>query len=648
MTESLNISHRSDGPGEIYFRTMAAAQMNVYQPKRPSSLGATPLWDGSWQFVVWAPHHKVVELHLQRGQASLLPMEPDELGYHRIVVEEALAGQKYLYRLDKSHERPDPASRFQPDGVHGPSEVVDLGAFVWTDSSWKGLDLEDSIFYELHVGTFTRQGTLTALIPHLDELAELGVTMIELMPVAQFPGARNWGYDGVYPFAVQNSYGPPRDLQNFVNAAHSRNLGVTLDVVYNHLGPDGNYLAEYGPYFCDRYRTLWGPALNFDGPYSDEVRLFFIQNALYWLNDLHFDALRLDAVHGIFDASAFPFLAELSAAVASLSARLGRKIHLIAESDLNDVRVLRPREQGGLGMDAQWSDDFHHSVHTLLTEERSGYYSDFGDTHHLTDTLRSGWYYAGQYSRYRRRKHGNSPSGSKHLQFVVCTQNHDQVGNRALGERLSRLVDFESLKLAAGITVLSSFVPLIFMGEEYGEIAPFQYFTSHTDLQLAEAARRGRQEEFAAFEWKEQIPDPQAESTFAGSKLNRALSKEEPHRTLRRLYQGLLRFRRDYELARATQLAVVEYPSARALMVLLRGRDSRLLAMLFNFGDSAAPLTAELPSGTWEIRIDSADSAWAGHGVSLPPKLHVAGALEVKLQPHSFAVLEHADPSLEA
>jgi maltooligosyltrehalose trehalohydrolase len=572
-------------------------------------------------------------------------MDRDALGYHRTIAQ-ANPGSRYRYRLDDSHERPDPASRFQPDGVHGPSELVDLSAFQWTDSNWKGLALGDTVFYELHVGTFTPEGTLAAIIPYLDYLADLGITTIELMPIAQFPGGRNWGYDGVYPFAVQNSYGPPRDLQALVNAAHAKNLGVALDVVYNHLGPEGNYLAEYGPYFTDRYRTPWGSALNFDGPDSDEVRHFFIQNALYWLENFHFDALRLDAVHSIFDASAFPFLAELSTEVASLSSKLTRKIHLVAESDLNDARVLRPASQGGYGIDAQWSDDFHHAVHTLLTGENSGYYSDFGDVHHLANTLNNGWYYVGQHSHHRRRKHGNSPSGLKREQFVVCSQNHDQIGNRALGDRLSRQISFESLKLAAGITTLSSFVPLLFMGEEYGETAPFQYFTSHTDAHLAEAVRRGRQEEFAAFGWTGAVPDPQGESTFGASKLNHSLLKEEPHRTLRSFYRMLLYFRRERQLAKITQLAVTQYESPKALMVLYSA-GTNLLAMLFHLDDAPGLLTVRLPSGTWEKSVDSADLLWLGPGVSLPPKIEVAGTLRMDLQPRSFVVLERLNPASE-
>src|SRR6185437_8168096 len=365
--------------------------MSDNQPKRPSSIGATPLAGGGCEFVVWAPNRNAVELLLkQPGPSRAVPMTRGELGYYRAVVDGIAPGTKYNYRLDGSNERPDPVSRYQPDGVHGPSEVVDPSAFAWTDGEWQGIPLEDSVFYELHVGTYTPEGTFRALKSRLSQLKDLGVTTIELMPIAQFPGGRNWGYDGVYPYAPQNTYGTPHDLQELVNAAHGQGLAVALDVVYNHLGPEGNYLGEYAPYFTDHYHTPWGAALNFDRAHSDEVRFFFIQNALYWLREFHFDALRLDAVHSIFDASAYPFLAELSAQVAALSSQLGRQIHVIAESDLNDVRVLRPAKDGGFGMHAQWSDDFHHSVHTLLTGEGSGYYEDFGGTHPLKKTLENG------------------------------------------------------------------------------------------------------------------------------------------------------------------------------------------------------------------------------------------------------------------
>jgi maltooligosyltrehalose trehalohydrolase len=425
-----------------------------------------------------------------------------------------------------------------------------------------------------------------------------------------------------------------------VNAAHARGLAVALDVVYNHLGPEGDYLAEYGPYFTDHHHTPWGAALNFDQAYSDEVRFFFIQNALYWLREFHIDALRLDAIHSIFDASALPFLAELSDEVASLSRRLGREIHLIAESNLNDVRVLRSTEDGGFGMHSQWSDDFHHSVHTLLTGESCGYYADFGGTHPLAATLKDGWYYTGQYSKYRKRRHGSSLSKVAPSRLVVCSQNHDQVGNRALGDRLSKLVDFESLKLAAGVTLLSPFLALLFMGEEYGETAPFPYFTSHGDHELGEAVRRGREREFASFAWKECIPDPQSESTFANSKLNHALMEDEPHRTLWRFYQTLLKLRRNWRLAEVRERTIHEYPMESVVVAHWELSETALI-IAFHFGESEAHLPFSLPTGTWKKVIDSTDSEWLGKGgISLPKTFESAEVKQIDIRGRSFLVLE--------
>jgi maltooligosyltrehalose trehalohydrolase len=620
--------------------------MSEHHHARPPALGATPIPGGGWNFAVWAPKQERIELRLPGNRQEFFPMQRNMMGYHSVAVDNLQAGAKYFYRLGNSRERPDPASRRQPEGVHGPSELVDLRDFAWTDSNWKGVPLEDSVFYEAHVGTFSREGTFAALLASLDELATLGVTTIEIMPVAQFPGSRNWGYDGAYPFAVQNSYGTPRDLQRFVNAAHSRGLAVALDVVYNHLGPEGNYLGEYGPYFTDRYKTPWGAALNFDGPDSDEVRHFFIENALYWLDNFHIDVLRLDAIHGIFDASAIPFLAELAQEVDAFASRAARTISLAAESDLNDSRVLRSRCEGGLGMPSQWSDDFHHSVHTLLTGENSGYYEDFGELRHLAGTLQQGWFYTGQYSRHRRRRHGNRSPRFKGTNYVVCTQNHDQVGNRALGERLGSLVNFESLKLAAGANVLSPFVPLLFMGEEYGETAPFLYFTSHGDRNLTEAVRRGRAEEFQAFRWKGQIPDPQAESTFAKSQLNRNLSQEEPHRTLLRFYQMLLRFRREHRLGQTDAPSVTEFGDWKALLVLQTASTTQL-AILFNFGDAPADVGSESLHGEWEKKIDSSEREWLGPGTDLPSKIVISSSSKLKLRPRSFAVFARTRPCSE-
>jgi maltooligosyltrehalose trehalohydrolase len=602
--------------------------------------------------VVWAPKRKSVELLLlpsaaasgkpsQSSATKSVAMERDSAGYFRAIVDGVEPGVRYLYRLDGGDSRPDPASRFQPDGVHGPSQVVDTSKFPWTDYAWKGVPLRDSVFYELHVGTFTHDGTISALIPHLDKLSDLGVTTIELMPLSQFPGGRNWGYDGVFPFALQNSYGSAADLQKFVDAAHAKSLAVCLDVVYNHLGPEGNYLNEYGPYFTDFYRTPWGSALNFDGRQSDHVRHFFIQSALYWLEQFHIDALRLDAVHSIYDASANPFLAEMSNEVRDLSRRLGREIVLIAESDLNDARMVLPTgpEAEGLGMHGQWADDFHHSLHTLITKETAGYYADFGRIHHLGKTISNGWYYDGIYAPHRERRHGNSPLKLAPEQFVVCIQNHDQVGNRALGDRISQLTDFEGLKLVAGVTLLSSFTPLLFMGEEYGEKSPFQYFTSHGDQGLIDAVRKGRQAEFAHFGWKGQIPDPQSEDTFARSRLDHSLAGKEPHRTLWLFYKALLEYRRSRWLSYVRPTAVDELPNA---LFVLRETDVARTAVLFHFGEAASKLSFNLPAGAWNKQIDSAAPNWRGPS-ALSDKFEGGDAVQLTLQPRSFVVFEQAN-----
>ena len=597
-------------------------------------VGTTRLPDGSWQFLVWAPNHRSVSLHLSDTN-DVVPMESLARGYHRAIVRDLRSGVRYFYRLDHGRDVPDPASRFQPEGVHGPSQLVDTDGFRWTDQSWKGRALQSSVFYELHVGVYTPEGTFDAVIPYLSELVELGITTIEIMPVAQFPGSRNWGYDGTYPFAPQNSYGGPEGLQRLIDAAHCHGLAVALDVVYNHLGPEGNYLNTYGPYFTDRYRTLWGQAVNFDGPGSDEVRRFFRENAMYWFEEFHLDALRLDAVHGMFDFSAHHFLAEVKVAASELSQKIGRPLHLIAESDLNDSRLLDDSSRGGYGLDAQWSDDFQHSVYSLLTTENRGYYQDFGDITALVSTLEDGWYYQGQYSVFRQRRHGNSPHGITPSRFVVCNQNHDHVGNRAAGDRLSGLVVFEALKLAAGITVLSPFIPLLFMGEEYGEPAPFQYFTSHGDPALAEAVRRGRRHEFASFGWQNSVPDPQDEKTFNRSRLNHSLKSKVPGKTLLRFYQQLIRMRSKLSLSTATSHAAHELGERQLFLSFANGSSN--IAAVFNFAEF--PVTLDIPvlAGNWATLMYSASRSWNGPEPSFPTS---AAAHELRLSPFSFFVFQ--------
>lgn len=571
-------------------------------------------------------------MHVVGSEERVVPIEPEQRGYHGAIVEGVEPGTLYRYRLDEERARPDPASRFQPEGVHGPSQVVDPH-FEWGDEGWSGLSLRDYVIYELHVGLFTPEGTFDAIVPHLDELKELGVTAIELMPVAQFPGTRNWGYDGVYPFAAQNSYGGADGLKRLVNACHERGLAVVLDVVYNHLGPEGNYLADFGPYFTDRYRTPWGPALNFDGPQSDEVRRFFVENALYWVTEFHIDALRLDAVHAIVDHSAQPFVQELGEALHLQAERLGRRVYCIAESTLNDPRLIRAPDEGGNGMDAQWNDDFHHALHVLLTGETVGYYQDFGRLDDLASAFSEGFVYSGQYSPYRQRRHGVSSRDVPAERFVVFAQNHDQVGNRMLGERLSQLVSVEGLKLAAGVVLLSPFVPLLFMGEEYGETAPLLYFIDHSDAGLVDAVRRGRREEFSAFAWQGEPPDPQDEGTFLRCKLDHGLRRQGHHRVLLEWYGELIRLGKSLPaLARSSkeEMEVVGYDSERVLFIRRWSEDSEVFCAL-NFGGADSCVKLAVPGGRWRKLLDSADERWCGRGSSVPDTLQSEGEARLAL-----------------
>jgi maltooligosyltrehalose trehalohydrolase len=602
-------------------------------------LGADYLGGGRCCFTVWAPFINKVEVRIVSPRESIVELERDEQGYHQGIIEEVEPGTLYLYRLDGEKERPDPASRFQPQSVHGPSQVVNPD-FSWKDECWYGLPLRDFIIYELHVGTFTQEGTFEAIIPHLEQLKNLGITAIELMPVAQFPGDRNWGYDGTYPYAVQNSYGGPVGLKHLVDACHQAGLAIIMDVVYNHLGPEGNYLADFAPYFTDRYRGPWGKPINFDGPHSDEVRRFFIENGLYWVKEFHLDGLRIDAIHGILDFSAYPFLEELSGAVHELAEHLNRRVYLIAESDLNDSRIVRSREQGGFGLDSQWNDDFHHALHTLLTKENSGYYQDFGKLHHLVKAFRQGFVYSGGYSLYRKRRHGNSSSQLPAERFVVFSQNHDQVGNRAQSERLSALVSFEALKLAAGVVLLSPFIPLLFMGEEYGETAPFNYFISHSDPDLIEAVRRGRRNEFTSFRWQGEPADPQVETTFSRCKLDHELRSHGQHGTLYSFYRELIRLRRELPPLRSLDRERLEVTGLEQEKVLWwrRWGEVQEVTAAFHFGKQEKSVSLSLPKGRWRKELDSADTAWGGPGSTVSLKIFAEEHVSLNLSPESFIV----------
>ncbi len=493
------------------------------------------------RFEVWAPRPGRVDLHLDGRDR---PMVASDGGWWTVEVDEATAASRYGFRLDGGPARPDPRSLVQPDGIEGLSCVYRHGRFAWTDSSWAGLSLAGSVLYELHVGTFSEGGTLDSAIGHLGDLVDLGVDAVELMPLASASGRWGWGYDGVNLYAVHAPYGGPDALKRFVDAAHSHGLGVLLDVVYNHLGPVGNYLNEFGPYFTDRHHTPWGDAVNFDGEGCEEVRRFVIDNACMWLRDFHLDGLRLDAVHAIVDDSSPDILTALRAEVAELSVELGRSLVVVAESDENDVRIVQPLPEGQ-GMDAVWSDDWHHALHTLLTGEHDGYYEDYGSLEQLVKALRQAWVFDGCWSAYRERTHGSNPSGLPRDRFLVATQNHDQIGNRANGERLSMLVGPAKLRAAAALLLTTPFVPMLFQGEEWGASTPFLYFTDHQDEALARAVRDGRRTEFAAFGWRpEDVPDPQDPTTFERSRLDRSERARVPHEEMLRWYRDLLALRR--------------------------------------------------------------------------------------------------------
>jgi maltooligosyltrehalose trehalohydrolase len=557
---------------------------------------------------VWAPRANSVEV--VSGSRRTAMTQAGE--WFEAPGDAASDGGRYMLSIDGGEPRPDPRSPHQPDGVHGPSQLVDHAAFAWTDRAWRGLALADAVIYEVHVGTFTEAGTFDAAIARLPHLVDLGVNAIELMPVAAFPGTRGWGYDGVDLFAPHHAYGGPDGLKRLVDACHQAGIAVVMDVVYNHLGPDGNYLGDFGPYFTEVYATPWGQALNFDGRGSDEVRRFFVDNALMWLRDYHCDGLRLDAVHAIIDTSAVHFLEQLATAVDSLAEDLGRELWVIAESDLNDPRLVSPRSLGGYGLTAQWSDDFHHSLHAALTGERSGYYQDFrtpADHTGLGDVataLRQAFVYDGRYSVARGRTFGRRPSGLPGTSFLGYIQDHDQVGNRARGERISQLTSVGRCKIAAALVLTSAFTPMIFAGEEWAASTPFLYFTDHQDTELARAVTEGRRREFAAFGWPAgDIADPQALETFEASRLRWDELGQEPHRSVRQWYRDLLRLRREEPALRNGRLQDVEVGFSETYLDVRRGN----ILLFCNLGtrEEALHVTGDLLLGSEPGVVDHGD-----------------------------------------
>jgi maltooligosyltrehalose trehalohydrolase len=597
-------------------------------------IGSNYLGNGRCEFTVWAPSHEEVSVHIVSPSDRLLPMQKDEWGYFKVLAENMEPGTLYFYKIAGETDRPDPASHSQPQDVHGPSEVVAHSKMNWTDTDWSGIPLEEMIIYELHVGTFTPEGTFEAIIPRLPELYEFGINAIELMPIGQFPGNRNWGYDGVFPYAAQNSYGGSEGLKKLVDAAHKQGISIILDVIYNHFGPEGNCMSDYAPYFTASYKTAWGDAVNFDKQYSYGVRNYFLQNALYWFEDFHIDALRLDASDHIYDIGVKHFLQELAENVDALSKKQGRKLYLTAENDLSDTKIIRPIESGGYGIDAQWNDAFHHCLHTILTGEQAGYYKDYGKCEQLAKAIKEGFVYSGQYSPFRKKFHGNDSSAIPGHQFVVFTQNHDQIGNRMLGDRLTHLVSFEALKLAAAVLLLSPNVPLIFMGEEYAEDAPFLYFVSHTDSKLVEVVREGRKKDFGDFHIEGEFIDPFSSETFQKCQLKWESRQEGKHKVLLELYQHLIQLRRTIPALTNLDKQNLEVSAIEEnkLLFLHRWHQNSEIFCIMSFSDKDVTFKATPPNGNWHKILDSSEPKWMGSGATLPDKLMQEQELTIKQQ----------------
>lgn len=598
------------------------------------------------EFIVWAPEAKTVDVHLIGDEDRYVPMARIDRGYFRAVTEGIVPGQPYLYRINGKDEYADPAARALPDGVQGASVVVERD-FSWTDADWRGIDINDYIIYELHIGTFSPEGTFLGAIPCLDHLVELGVNVVEIMPINQFSGQRGWGYDGVFIYAPHNTYGTPDDFKRLVDACHERGLAVVLDVVYNHFGPEGSGVNNFAPYTTERYKTPWGQAMNFDGAHGDEVREYFIENALYWIHEFHVDALRLDATHYMYDFAAVTFIEDLIEGVGHYRQSLGRNVYMIAESDRNNARLITARDEGGLGMDAQWNDDFHHALLSAVRGEQSGYFRDFGDFWRLLKAFREGYVYSGEYAPSRQMRHGMSSKLLPGNRFVIFFDNHDQIGNHMPADRLIKLVTFEQYKLLLGATLLAPYVPLLWMGDEYAETAPFEFFVDFTSPELCDAVRKGRKAEFgSSIREGVEVPDPVSEAVFHASKLNLDLKREGKHRVMFEFHKTMIGLRRQFGALRVPdkdRTEVVEF-ERKPLIYLRRWADdgtSEVFALL-NFSHDPCGARLPVPNGQWRKLINSADPYWCEDSdMAQPVEPHVIDvheSLDLTLAPYSFTV----------
>lgn len=584
-------------------------------------IGAIYQGNGKCEFIVWAPLLDSVVLQLITPKNQQIKMAKNSKGYWSVTLDNIEVGSQYCYILNHENKRPDPASRLQSYGVHQCSAVIDYKPYQYDKvKQWQGIKLENYIIYEIHVGTFTKQGDFISVIEKLPYLKNLGITAIEIMPVAQFPGHRNWGYDGVYFYAVQNSYGGPIELKKLVNACHEMEIAVILDVVYNHSGPEGNYLQDYAPYFSKKYNTPWGKAFNFDDYYSNEVRNYFLENALYWFRYFDIDALRLDTTNAIHDDSIKHFLQELAENVIVLSAELRKPLFLIAEDDLNNTNIIKPIEKCGYGMDAQWGFDFQRTLHAILTGEKQGDYADFGNITDFMKAYQEGYANTGQYSIYHKKKHGMSSRDIPANKFIVFSQTHDTTGNRMLGERLCHLTSLEASKLAAGTILLSPYIPLLFMGEEYAETNPFCYFIDHSDMQLIETVRHGRIKEFEDFLWNQEPPKPEEKSTFLSSQLSWSLLDKEPHQTMFEYYKMLIHLRKTLDAFQVTKHGLECNQIQPNLLIIKRTYRNSKVLLLMNFNQYSVISQFSL-IGKWKKLLDSSEIKWLGKGSSIPSEI---------------------------